>query len=56
MLALNPMNAAIELFRYPLSGILDLKLVLVGTASTLFFAILGLYYFQKTESYFADIA
>jgi lipopolysaccharide transport system permease protein len=56
ILALNPMNAAIELFRYPLSGTIDTNLVLTGAASALFFAIAGLFYFQKTETYFADIA
>jgi len=56
ILALNPVNAAIELFRYPLSGTLDLQLVLPGIATSLLLAIGGLFYFQKTESYFADIA
>jgi hypothetical protein len=50
------MNAAIELFRYPLSGTLDWNLVLTGSATAVFFAIAGLFYFQKTETYFADIA
>jgi hypothetical protein len=44
------------LFRYPLSGTIDTNLVLTGAASALFFAIAGLFYFQKTETYFADIA
>ena len=56
ILALNPMNAAIELFRYPLSGTMDLHLVLTGTVCAFLLGIAGLFYFQKTEAYFADIA
>lgn len=57
LLALNPMNAAIELFRAPLSmSSPDMKIVAIGTGSCLFLLIIGLLYFRKTEAYFADLA
>ena len=55
LLSLNPMNAAIELFRFPLVGTMDLGVVATGTAVAFILAITGVFYFQKTESYFADI-
>ena len=55
--ALNPVNGAIELFRAPLSGTLpDLTVIGIGLASALMLTFIGLFYFRKTESYFADIA
>lgn len=57
LLALNPVNAAIELFRVPMSGNnIDINIVLIGFASTFIVLFAGLYYFRKTESYFADLA
>ncbi len=57
ILALNPVNAAIELFRCGLTGQVPDSLVLVAGASTTVVVFLaGLYYFRKTEAYFADIA
>lgn len=57
VLAINPVNAAIELFRSPLSGIApDWNTVMIGTGSMLLILLTGLFYFRKTESYFADIA
>jgi len=57
LLALNPMYAAIELFR---SGIvnnpIDLNLIAISLVSAVVFFIGGIYYFRKTESYFADLA
>ena len=57
IVALNPMYSAIELFR---SGIinkpLDMNLLAISCSSALFFLIAGLFYFRKTEAYFADIA
>jgi lipopolysaccharide transport system permease protein len=56
-LAINPVNAAIELFRAPLlKHPLDSNLVITGLITTLLAAVCGLIYFRKTESYFADIA
>lgn len=57
ILMLNPMNAAIELFRAPLNGgIINTELVLAGTAISFLLFIAGIYYFRKTEAFFADLA
>jgi lipopolysaccharide transport system permease protein len=56
VLALNPMYAVIELFRYPLLHQLDQPLVIISMASSLILLLVGLYYFKKTEHYFADLA
>ena len=57
ILAINPLNGAIELFRSPLTGLApDMNVILISSAATLFFAALGIFYFRKTEKYFADIA
>jgi lipopolysaccharide transport system permease protein len=57
ILAINPMYAAITIFRLPLvGGELNYPLFLISCASTCFFFIFGTYYFKKTESYFADLA
>ena len=57
ILALNPMYGAIELFR---SGIInkpiDWNLLSVSICSSIIFFITGLFYFRKTEAYFADLA
>lgn len=57
LLAINPVNAAIELFRAPLTGSpADLTIIVIGTASTLLLLISGIYFFKKTEAWFADLA
>ena len=57
LLALNPVNGAIELFRVPLTGFAaDTTIVLIGIITSLLLCVFGLIYFRKTESYFADIA
>jgi len=57
LLSLNPVNAALELFRAPLSGAQpDNNIVLIGLASTITILMAGIYFFRKTEAYFADIA
>lgn len=57
LVALNPMYAAITLFR---SGFIDaplqLNLLMISLSSALILFVAGLYYFRKTESYFADLA
>ncbi len=56
ILAINPVNAAIELFRYPLSGLpVNLNIIYIGLASTMLVSLAGLYYFRKTEVYFSDL-
>jgi lipopolysaccharide transport system permease protein len=57
ILAINPMYSAIELFRSSFNGqILELRLVAISLFFAVFFFIVGIYYFRKTEAYFADIA
>lgn len=57
LLAINPMNTAIEIFRLPLTGNnLNMELLAIGLASTLLIFLTGLFYFRKTEAYFADLA
>ncbi|HEY6062989.1 MAG TPA: ABC transporter permease [Chitinophagaceae bacterium] len=57
ILALNPLNGAIELFRAPLTGTgPDMNVILISTAMAILLAVIGLIYFRKTEIYFADIA
>ncbi len=57
LLAINPMNAAIELFRSPLSEVSpDIEVIGIGLLSTVLFFCIGIFYFRKTESYFADLA
>lgn len=57
ILAANPVNAALELFRAPLHGNgIDMTIVGTGSAVTLFLLLTGIYYFRKTEAYFADLA
>lgn len=56
LFALNPVNAAIELFRMPMRpASADVQIIAIGAASALFFAAIGFFYFKKTEAYFADI-
>jgi lipopolysaccharide transport system permease protein len=55
--AISPMYAAIELFRYPLTGIhVDNTLVLISLSSGVFFLMAGIFYFKRAEDFFADFA
>ena len=57
LFAINPVNGAIDLFRAPLTGVTpDMTIVLIGIFSSLLLCFVGIIYFRKTESYFADIA
>lgn len=57
VVALNPMYAAITVFRLPLTRVApDLMLVSISIISGFVFLIVGLGYFRQTESYFADLA
>jgi lipopolysaccharide transport system permease protein len=57
VLAVNPLNGAIELFRAPLTGLApDMNVILISSATAFSLAAIGLFYFRKTENYFADIA
>ena len=57
LLAINPLNGAIELIRISLTGLSpDMNVILISSAAALLLAGVGLFYFRKTENYFADIA
>ncbi|HWR31949.1 MAG TPA: ABC transporter permease [Chitinophagaceae bacterium] len=57
VLAINPLNGAIELLRTPLTGLTpDMNVILISSATALLLAAIGLFYFRKTENYFADLA
>lgn len=57
VVALNPMYAAISIFRLPLSTAPpDWTLLGISLGSGILLFIIGLAYFRRTENYFADIA
>jgi len=57
ILALNPMYGAITVFRLPMTPVSpDATLLLISVVSSMVWLIIGLGYFRKTESYFADLA
>lgn len=57
LMQLNPMNAPIELFRAAIgSNTINYQSVFISLGVSLFLLILGVIYFRKTESYFADLA
>lgn len=57
VLKINPVSAAIELFRGGIGqSSINTEVVLISLGSSLIFFIIGLFYFRKTEAYFADIA
>jgi lipopolysaccharide transport system permease protein len=56
MIVLSPMYAAIELFRYPLTGAeLQSTFLILSLCSSLLLLIVGLIYFKRTEDFFADL-
>lgn len=57
LLVCSPMYAAVELFRYPLTGIVpDFYFMLVSLTSGVVLLVAGIYYFKRTEDFFADFA
>ena len=57
LLAINPMVAAVEGFRWSILGTpLDLRAMLIGAIVAAVVLVLGVKYFQKVESTFADVA
>ena len=57
VLALNPVYAPLELFRHPfIGGEMDGMMIATSILSSIFLLVMGLYYFKKTENFFADIA
>jgi lipopolysaccharide transport system permease protein len=58
LLACNPMYAAIEFFRFPLlqEPVHNPTYLATSLTSCAVFLFLGIYYFKRTEEYFADLA
>lgn len=57
LLACSPMFAAVELFRFPLTGLLpDPTFMALSLTSGLLLLIVGILYFKQTEDFFADFA
>lgn len=57
LLAVSPVYAAVELFRIPLTGTSpDQTLMLISLCSGACFLFIGLFYFRRTEDFFADLA
>lgn len=57
ILRLNPMSGAIEILRGAFSGTLpSIKIILQSTGISVLLFFTGIYYFHKTEYYFADLA
>ena len=55
--ALNPMTAPLDIFRASfVGGQLNVTQDLISIGVSLIFLMTGLYYFRKTEAYFADLA
>lgn len=56
-LALSPMYAAIELFRFPITGAdINITFVALSLISNAVLLVAGLIYFKRTEDFFADFA
>lgn len=56
-IVLSPMYAAIELFRYPLTGSeIDSTFFVISLSSSVLLLVVGLVYFKRTEDFFADFA
>jgi lipopolysaccharide transport system permease protein len=56
LLAATPTYAAIELFRLPISGSpLNGQFIMISLSSGIFFLIVGLLYFRRSEDFFADL-
>ena len=57
LLACSPIYAAVEVFRYPIIGeFTDVSLVMISLVAGLVFLITGIFYFKRTEDFFADLA
>jgi lipopolysaccharide transport system permease protein len=57
VLKLNPMSGALELMRSVFSGYsINIETVIYSLLSSLILFLIGVIYFRKTESYFADLA
>lgn len=56
-LVMSPMFASLELFRYPLTGIApDIHFLATSLFSNFVLLVCGIFYFKRTEDFFADFA
>ena len=56
LLAANPVNGSIELLRASFTNDTpDQNIVIISVLSSVIFFVIGIFYFRKTESYFADL-
>ncbi len=56
-LAFSPMYAAIELFRFPLTSVVpDPAFFWISVGSGILLVLIGVFYFKRTEDFFADFA
>lgn len=57
VLVLSPLYASVELFRLPLTGAeVNLTFLLISLGASTLLLVIGVMYFKKTESFFADFA
>lgn len=57
LLKLNPISGALELMRGLFVGyVINYETVLLSLATSVILFVIGIFYFRKTESYFADLA
>lgn len=57
VLVMSPVYAAVELFRYPLSGVeLNVTYLAISLCACVVLLVIGLIYFKRTEDFFADFA
>lgn len=57
LLKLNPISGALELMRSIFTGYeVDVQTVILSLSSSIILFVIGIIYFRKTESYFADLA
>jgi lipopolysaccharide transport system permease protein len=57
ILVMSPMYAAVELFRLPLTEAApNLTFLFISISASVFFLVIGVLYFKKTEDFFADFA
>jgi len=57
VLAINPMFAAVEIFRFAIVGYhADSLLILISICSNVVLCMIGVLYFKRTEMFFADLA
>ena len=57
LLKLNPISGALELMRGLFTGyVINYETVLISLTTSVLLFVVGIFYFRKTESYFADLA